>query len=307
MKQSRRRAPPPLTRLQQEVADGILRALRADGVAPGTHVTEAALAQRLRVSRTPVRAALDRLAAGGIVVRRPNRGVALLVAPPAPAAGAAEDGAAAGADQVDAAMVRVARDRETGALPEEISEAALMRRYGLGRTEVQRVLARFADLGMVARRPGYGWEFVPSVLDDAVREESYRFRLVVEPAALLEPGFALDSAFVADMRQRHRAVLAGPWDPAAAVRFFEMNAAFHEGLAAASGNRFLLAAVRRQNQMRRLSNYRWGYGTARVAVSCREHLEILDRIERGDREVAAALMRRHLAGARDLRRQDGMD
>lgn len=307
MKQSRRRAPPPLTRLQQEVADGILRALRADGVAPGTHVTEAALAQRLRVSRTPVRAALDRLAAEGIVVRRPNRGVALLVAPPAPAAGAAEDGAAAGADQVDAAMVRVARDRETGALPEEISEAALMRRYGLGRTEVQRVLARFADLGMVARRPGYGWEFVPSVLDDAVREESYRFRLVVEPAALLEPGFALDPAFVADMRQRHRAVLAGPWDPAAAVRFFEMNAAFHEGLAAASGNRFLLAAVRRQSQMRRLSNYRWGYGTARVAVSCREHLEILDRIERGDREVAAALMRRHLAGARDLRRQDGMD
>jgi DNA-binding GntR family transcriptional regulator len=296
MKQSRRRAPPPLTRLQQEVADGILRALRADGVAPGTHVTEAALAQRLRVSRTPVRAALDRLAADG---------VALLVAPPAPPAGAAEDGE--GADQVDAAMVRVARDRETGALPEEISEAALMRRYGLGRAEVQRVLARFADLGMVARRPGYGWEFVPSVLDDAVREESYRFRLVVEPAALLEPGFALDPGFVADMRQRHQAVLAGPWDAAAAVRFFEMNAAFHEGLAAASGNRFLLAAVRRQNQMRRLSNYRWGYGTARVAVSCREHLEILDRLAHGDREVAAALMRRHLAGARDLRRQDGTD
>lgn len=305
MKQSRRRAPPPLTRLQQEVADGILRALRADGVAPGTHVTEAALAQRLRVSRTPVRAALDRLAADGIVVRRPNRGVALLVAPPAPPAGAAEDGE--GADQVDAAMVRVARDRETGALPEEISEAALMRRYGLGRAEVQRVLARFADLGMVARRPGYGWEFVPSVLDDAVREESYRFRLVVEPAALLEPGFALDPGFVADMRQRHQAVLAGPWDAAAAVRFFEMNAAFHEGLAAAAGNRFLLAAVRRQNQMRRLSNYRWGYGTARVAVSCREHLEILDRLAHGDREVAAALMRRHLAGARDLRRQDGTD
>jgi DNA-binding GntR family transcriptional regulator len=305
MKQKRRRTPAPLTRLQQEVADGILRALRADGVAPGTHLTESALAARLRVSRTPVRAALDRLAAEGIVARRPNRGVALLVAPPAPPGG--DPGPGDGADQVEAAMVRVARDRETGALPEEISEAALMRRYGLGRAEVQRVLARFADLGMVARRPGYGWEFVPSVLDDAVREESYRFRLVVEPAALLEPGFALDPGFVADMRQRHQAVLAGPWDAAAAVRFFEMNAAFHEGLAAASGNRFLLAAVRRKNQMRRLSNYRWGYGTARVAVSCREHLEILDRLAHGDREVAAALMRRHLAGARDLRRQDGTD
>jgi DNA-binding GntR family transcriptional regulator len=305
MKQKRRRTPAPLTRLQQEVADGILRALRADGVAPGTHLTESALAARLRVSRTPVRAALDRLAAEGIVARRPNRGVALLVAPPAPPGG--DPGPGDGADQVEAAMVRVARDRETGELPDEISEAELMRRYALGRADVQRVLARFADLGMVARRPGYGWEFVPSVLDAAVREESYRFRLIVEPAALLEPGFVLDPVFVADMRRRHQAVLAGPWDPAAAVRFFEMNAAFHEGLAAASGNRFLLASARRQNQMRRLSNYRWGYGTARVAVSCREHLEILDRLERGDREVAAVLMRRHLAGARDLRRQDGID
>jgi DNA-binding GntR family transcriptional regulator len=109
------------------------------------------------------------------------------------------------------------------------------------------------------------------------------------------------------MRARHGAVLAEPWDAASAVRFFEMNAAFHEGLAACSGNRFLLAAVRRQNQLRRLSNYRWGYGTERVAVSCREHLEILDRLEADDREVAAALMRRHLTGARDLRRVESED
>jgi DNA-binding GntR family transcriptional regulator len=204
-------------------------------------------------------------------------------------------------------MVRVARDRETGALPDAISEAELMRRYALGRAEVQRMLARLADLDMVVRKRGYGWLFVPSVLDDAVREESYRFRLVVEPAALAEPGFRLDPAFAADMRARHGAVLAEPWDAASAVRFFEMNAAFHEGLAACSGNRFLLAAVRRQNQLRRLSNYRWGYGTERVAVSCREHLEILDRLEADDREVAAALMRRHLTGARDLRRVESED
>jgi DNA-binding GntR family transcriptional regulator len=299
MKQFRRRAPPPLTRLQQQVAEGILGILRADCVAPGTHLTESALAARLRVSRTPVRAALDRLAADGVVARRPNRGVAMAVAPPAPAAAAP--------DPIEAAMVRLARDRETGALPDEISEAELIRRYRLGRAEVLRVLTRFADLGMVARRPGYGWEFLPAVLDQTVREESYRFRLIVEPAALLEPGFALDPAFVVEMRQRHMAMMAEAWDPTAAVRFFEMNAAFHEGLAAASGNRFLLAAARRQNQMRRLSNYRWGYGSARVAVSCREHLEILDRLARGDRDVAAALMRSHLTGARDLRRQEEPD
>jgi DNA-binding GntR family transcriptional regulator len=301
MKQSRSQSSAAPTRLQQEIADGILRLLHEEGVAPGTHLTESVLADRLRVSRTPVRAALDRLAEQGIVARRPHRGVALLVPPPAPADLPADG------DPVEATMVLVARDRETGALPDAISEAELMRRYALGRAEVQRMLARLADLDMVVRKPGYGWLFVPSVLDDAVREESYRFRLVVEPAALAEPGFRLDPAFAADMRARHGAVLTEPWDAAAAVRFFEMNAAFHEGLAACSGNRFLLAAVRRQNQLRRLSNYRWGYGTERVAVSVREHLEILDRLEADDREVAAALMRRHLTRARDLRRTESED
>jgi len=35
-------------------------------------------------------------------------------------------------------------------------------------------------------------------------------------------------------------------------------------------------------------------------VSCREHLEILARLEAGEREIAAALLRRHLEVARDI-------
>jgi DNA-binding GntR family transcriptional regulator len=56
--------------------------------------------------------------------------------------------------------------------------------------------------------------------------------------------------------------------------------------------------------MRRFLNYEWGHGRERMVVSCTEHLEILDRLDAGDREVAAVLLQRHLDKARQLKRQD---
>ena len=106
------------------------------------------------------------------------------------------------------------------------------------------------------------------------------------------------------MRARHHAMLKQRWTEASAVQLFEMNAAFHEGLAAASGNRFLLRAMQQQNRMRRFLNYEWGHGRERMVVSCTEHLEILDRLDAGDREVAAVLLHRHLDKARQLKRQE---
>jgi DNA-binding GntR family transcriptional regulator len=93
-------------------------------------------------------------------------------------------------------------------------------------------------------------------------------------------------------------MLENPWSEASSVTLFEMNAEFHLGISAASGNRYIEEAMQRQNQLRRLSNYNWQHGADRVEVTCREHIEILDRLEHGDNEVAAALMRKHLAGAR---------
>jgi len=78
------------------------------------------------------------------------------------------------------------------------------------------------------------------------------------------------------------------------VALFELNAEFHEGLAAASGNRFFAMAIHQQNRLRRFVNVHWTYGAERVQVNCREHLEILARLQNGESEVAAALMRRHL-------------
>ena len=289
------------TRLQQEIAERILRMVREDGLEAGAWLNENSAARRLNVPRTPVRAAIDHLARQGLVRRHPNKGVELLSAPEASA------DPNASADATELAMVRVAQDRHGGRLPDEISELELMRRYELGRPEVQRLMARLADLDMVERKRGYGWRFLHEPRDQSAHDERYRFRLLIEPMVFLEPGFSLDQGWIDEMRTRHELTLSQPWKESSAIGLYEMNADFHEGLAAASGNRFIHSAIRRQNQMRRLSNYDWTYGYERVVVNTREHLQMLATIEAGDLQLASALMRSHLQRAMQLRRADGLD
>src|SRR5690606_31890153 len=68
--------------LRRQITQGELR--------PGQLLpTELALCRQLGLSRTPVRRALGRLAAAGLVVRTPGRGTHVATALPSPRAGAA--------------------------------------------------------------------------------------------------------------------------------------------------------------------------------------------------------------------------
>jgi len=102
------------------------------------------------------------------------------------------------------------------------------------------------------------------------------------------------------MRQKHQDMLATPWNEASSIALYEMNAQFHEGLVAGAHNRYLLVAIQQQNRLRRFANYDWTFGHERVVISCRQHLKILDCLEAGERETAAALMRKHLDAAAKL-------
>mgnify|MGYP000334775473 CR=1 FL=1 len=111
---------------------------------------------------------------------------------------------------------------------------------------------------------------------------------------LMHKYFAGASDEVAKSRAKHLAFRERPWRDVLAVEFYEMNSDFHEGLARCSGNRFMLAAVQQQIQLRRFLNYNWEYGVERVQESITEHLEILDALDAGHNERASALMRNHL-------------
>lgn len=277
----------PQSPLQTSLVDRINAFILEDGLKPGDRINEQHLAQRLNVSRSPIRTALDSLAERGVVARRPQRGVELIALPQK------KENASVPGVEPDELLVRIAKDRDRGLLGDEVSESQLMQHYGVGRPVVRDALQSLADLDMVQRKPGYGWRFNTTWNAD-VRSESYRFRMIIEPAAILEPSFRLSRDWSRKMRQRHEEILSSPWTQASGIALYEMNADFHEGIAAASGNKFLHEAIRRQNRLRRFSNYNWTHGFERVKVNHAEHLEILDRLDAGDNEVAATLMKRHL-------------
>lgn len=285
------------SRLQRKLSADILELIRVEKLAPGTRLAEVALAERLQVSRTPVRAALKLLANRRLIRVGASRGYVVADETPsakkAPARPAPAD--------TDRLFLAIARDCRGGRLPVDVSERDLMQRYGATRPMVQRVLARLAEVAAVQRKPGHGWRFQPTIADAQTRAESYRYRILIEPAGLLQPDFQLDPGWAADMRRRHEETLQQPWSETASIGLYEMNAAFHEGLAAASGNRFLLVAVQQQNRLRRFANYDWVFGYPRVVVNCREHLAILDRLEAGEREAASQLLRHHLERAAKLK------
>ncbi|WP_157017160.1 GntR family transcriptional regulator [Mesorhizobium xinjiangense] len=280
-------------RLQRDLVSGIWRLVHEDGLRPGDRIVESRLAERLRVSRTPVRAAIDALAAEGYIERLKNRGVRLLHKP-------AEDAASDTVHERDELLQQISQDRNLQRLPDDVTETQIMRRYDLSRIEANRILERLSALGVLERKLGYGWRFLDSLQDLKARAEAYAFRIVVEPAALLQPGFALPKPWAVNMRRRHEHVLASEWSYGSSIGFFEMNAEFHAGLAEASGNRYFADVVRRQNQLRRLINYQWRHGRERVETNCREHLEILKKLEDGDNEMAALLLRQHIMNASNL-------
>jgi DNA-binding GntR family transcriptional regulator len=286
------------SKLQRQLALKIVEYIRDNGLRKGAPLTEIVLAEALQVSRTPVRAALKYLVDQDIVAASPTgRGVSVKSPVTAPAKLARFD---TPTDE-EALYLKVAENYVSGRLPENLSEADLMREYGISRGLLVRVLQRMAKEGVIERNPGYGWRFAPLLRTGAAHDQSYRFRMAVEPAALLEPSFTLDREWATRCRQEHEAVIAARPERISMIKLFEMNADFHEMLAVCSGNHFFHQTVQSQNKLRRFINYSWTYGLERIAASCQEHLAILTAVENGEREWAANLMRRHLVLASTLK------
>lgn len=273
--------------LHAQLASQVLEYVESHRLPPGSHLPEPELCARFNVSRTPVRAALGLLETQGYVERVPRRGYFTR----AGGMPAAEDLPESDEDRL---YLAIAEDRVNQRLPPQNSEADLLRRYPVPRGVLVRVLQRLLREGLVERRPGRGWMFSPVLDSKRMHDESYRFRLAIEPVALLEPGFRLDEQAAARAEERHLGILTGAVRQVTPIELFEMNAEFHELLAASSGNRFFLEAIRQQNRLRRFVNYHWTYGAERVLETCREHLEVLNAAKAGELRWASSLLRRHL-------------
>jgi len=282
-----------------ELVRKILTILRDEQAERGFHVREQWLADALGVSRSPVRTALKQLEQLQVVRSEQHQGYFLEAVPGT----AAFDDIELPEAETDRIYRLIASERFANLLGNQVSAGDLVRRYGVSRAVIVKVLARMQEDGLVEKTPGHGWVFGPALNDEASYQDSYRYRLLIEPAALLEESFDLPTRRIAKLRALHRKALEAGLEDETVASLFDIDAEFHETLADACGNRFLTQAIRQQTRLRRLSEYEKYISRERHRSSFVEHLAILDAIEAGDRTLAAERMRDHIL-ASDSKRPD---
>ena len=182
-----------------------------------------------------------------------------------------------------------------GELPDEFSEALLRKRYDVTQGALDSVLTRIAGEGWAEKKPGYGWVFSPMLTTPDSLLQSYRMRLALEPAALLEPGYRLAPAVIARCRAAEQHLLDGGIETDTPEQLHDRGVRFHESLVEASGNPFFIDTIRRVNRVRRLLSYRSMQDRKRYKQHCRQHLELLRLLEQQRNDEAAQAMREHLS------------
>ncbi|WP_454752670.1 GntR family transcriptional regulator [Cupriavidus necator] len=278
----------------RSIATQIVALIQSEGLPVGAHLPAQMLADKLRVSRSPVNEALALLHEKGVLTREKNRGFFLARPVAAPAAELASQLGLAEPDVAAAAYFRIAEDLLQGTLDTQVSEQLLKARYGLTTTQLNTVLKRIAQEGWAERKPGYGWEFSSMLTTPDSLLQSYRLRLALEPAALLEPGYRLEPRTLERLRAAEFHLLNGGIETDTADQLHDRGVRFHESLVEASGNPFFIDTIRRVNRVRRLLSYRSMRDRERYPEHAKQHLHILDLLERERNEEAAQAMREHL-------------
>lgn len=274
--------------LPEQIAGQIVTHIRDASLAPGAHMSAQSLADRFGVSRSPVQKALALLVADKVVRHEPQRGFFVTAQASVMVARSVTT------DPLADTYMRIAEDRLRGDMPAVVSEAALRERYGVTQADLRVLLSRMQREGWLHKRRGYGWQFHEMLTTPDGLEQTYRLRAALEPAMLLEPGFLLAPKVLERLIQVEKQMLEGEIDTASIDALYARGVTFHESLAEASGNPFMLDALRRVNQVRRLLAYRSMIDRRRYYGQAREHLEILTLISRGCMMEASIAMRHHL-------------
>ncbi|MEK1929040.1 MAG: GntR family transcriptional regulator [Pararhizobium sp.] len=276
------------------IANEITLLVTSGEIAAGEHLRAQHLADRFGVSRQPVRDAFQILSEQGLVELKENRGFFVK-----DSAGGVVEPVSDEAKPFEVAndYQRLAEDWLTDKIAAEVTEHMLRERYDLTKAQLNDILMRAAREGWAERKQGYGWRFLPVAKTAEAFEQIYRFRMLIEPAAMLEPEFRLDRTILDEQRRIQMRMLDTDIERLPAERLLHNGALFHEELIKMSNNPFFHLSLVRVNRMRRLLEYRSRVDRNRTVRQCQEHIAILDLLQQGEIVEASFAMRRHLGGA----------
>ncbi len=138
----------------------------------------------------------------------------------------------------------ILRDRAARRLDDTVTASGLSRRYSTDRTNGTKIAKSTGGRPIGSRRaPGQSWLFRAAHEGPEALAESYDYRLMLEPAALLAPGFRLDEAQASALRLGMEAQLASPESSFDVREFQRLDLEFHGMIARGSSNRFVGQAL----------------------------------------------------------------
>lgn len=260
------------------------------GLKAGAHLPESVLSRACGVSRTPIRSALKVLAESDIVQQREEGGYFLQCAPDRISAA----GLADLEEMEDTLAARILSDRAERRISDVQSVSALVRRYSAPRSAVLNALKILNGDGIVVQVPGRAWAFQPILDTPNALDESFAFRLSLEPQAITAPGFQPDSQGIGRLRQQMEEFLQRPDGRLSAAAFLHLDCGFHSFIAQSSGNRFARGALLAHHKLRLTTQKGYTIPDFRLRQSLEEHLDILDSLERRQLELAGDQMVLHL-------------
>ena len=279
------------------LARDIAAYIQAEQLAPGTRLPGRKLAEVFKVSRTPVERALRLLEQHDVIAISQSGGYEVRSAPVAVSPEALGAEPHSGDERL---YLQLAEDHTAGRLPVRASENELIRRYGSSRATIVRVMQRAAAEGWTERLPGRGWAFIPLLTSDLTYEQICRYRIVVEPAAMLEPTFVLNRPALEACRREQVALFDSGGRGLSPVAVFESGSRFHQTVLECSSNPFFIMGLAQANRVRRLMEYHKTLESPHWLQRCREHARIAELLLDGARVPASDLMRQHLEeGARE--------
>ncbi|SEQ10532.1 transcriptional regulator, GntR family [Devosia sp. YR412] len=277
-----------------EIADQIRLRIASEELPAGSHLNALMLGAGLGVSRSPVQAALHILSEQGLVRQKRNRGFFVAENGDPHVEIVPEEPETYGGTN---SYQRMADDWLTDRLQADVGEKMLRDRYELTKAQVTSALMRASREGWAERKRGKGWTLLPVAKTPQAFEQIYRYRLLVEPAAMLEPTFERDLKVIDQQRRLQHWMLEADLKRVPVERLLQNGAQFHEELARISGNPFFYQTIQRLNRMRRLLEYRTPVDRARLERQCLDHLHILDLLQRRENEEASRAMSDHLRGS----------
>jgi DNA-binding GntR family transcriptional regulator len=175
----------------------------------------------------------------------------------------------------------------------------LVEGLGVSHTPLREALARLEADQLVIKATNRGYTSAP-LLDAPRMLQLYETRLIVEPPAaelaVARGGEQLVARLTATIRRLERAPRGGSYEEYRHVA--EADAAFHETLIEASGNRYLVELFERLRPHQQTARLYARSGAPGISESAAEHAAVVEAVRARDAAGAAEAMRVHLQQGR---------